>query len=44
MSAAVASLASGSTARLGTPEAVRKSYPGFWDALALLGVRVKSSR
>jgi len=44
MSAAVASLASGSTARLGAREAVRKSYPGFWDDLTALGVPVRRSR
>lgn len=44
MSAAVASLASGQAARLGDPNAVRKSYPGFWDALAGLGVPLRSGR
>lgn len=34
MSAAVAALASSSSSRLGRREAVTKSFPGFWEALA----------
>jgi 3-phosphoshikimate 1-carboxyvinyltransferase len=44
MSAAVVGLATGKTARLGDPAAVRKSYPGFWSALSQLGIPLRRTR
>ncbi len=44
MSAAVGMLALRGTSRLAPGEAVRKSYPGFWSAIATLGATVRWNR
>lgn len=44
MSAAVGMLALRGASTVGPAEAVRKSYPGFWSALAALGAPVRGRR
>jgi 3-phosphoshikimate 1-carboxyvinyltransferase len=39
MSAAVGALAASGPSRIGRAEAVRKSFPGFWETLRQLGAR-----
>lgn len=44
MSAAVGALAATGPSRIGSADSVAKSFPGFWDALARLGVSVEKRR
>jgi 3-phosphoshikimate 1-carboxyvinyltransferase len=44
MSAAVGALAATRPSRLGSAEAVAKSFPGFWESMAQLGVTLENRR
>ncbi|MFI5414405.1 MAG: 3-phosphoshikimate 1-carboxyvinyltransferase [Candidatus Lutacidiplasmatales archaeon] len=44
MSAAVGALAATGPSQIGSADAVTKSFPGFWDAMARLGVALEKRR